>query len=1002
MIRNLYEVLSKTVNPVSRKEPVPSDVQTYSAEELVDKDQLGRDALGEYGGMTLREKRTVKTINPKNLKGWGGKNLVEVFSHAKPWQKKLVATYKKSEPTTPGNIIIVDGNMVVDGHHRAMAAILADRTIQCIDLNESLNEAAKSASKEKPKAKPVPREEPILAIKLVDGKKTRDTIAVDFIGGGHYYAYPDLIPKGEVWIEQDLAPDEQVDILVHELVEFALMSRGGMTYTPAHNLANKLEKVFRGFEGRWKTKQAPEGDKKVEEGLIAESYNNALQPFIRYLNAGIDPHDFGHLLNDFFEDEGIESPEGFDEDEPFEFPSSKEFEQYRKPFISWVEDKLSTNPGLSDALAPTYLFMNGATLIPRQTWLIHFSDDADDIARNGFEYGAEDFTALGLTTHLSEKRRKSKPGWNFAFTADDRSVRIGSKKYGKSAVLFQSAGVEAFHDGDNESQVVFWGPNVKERFYLHNEGGDWRVQDPRTDKVLFTSENIFDTIKWVQANHGQYRKVITNDQKATPIQPTPKADREKLLAKTPERTPQPFESEGEPVATAPAPATPAPPKIMPGTKAQVYDAANLLQRDNIPVKGALHFVATADDEVVGAIFGSSRKGANGYYIVRFDLAVDRSYRRQGIARALIAKMMEKITAFSEKNKAKVIVRVDVAHTAIESILHSYRFNYDGKFYEMTITPSEKVAETETPKGTCPKCGLAKHSAIPHLCSKGRSKWGAKGGKFTTPERPAYKTKPVTESGNLESVKPMSLEKAKKIASKLKDFAMPGSRWWFEYHCNEAHDSGDTPAWYRSHEIVTVIAPMNYDEGYDGTDFDERGRDGMPLVYRARWSDGFEWDVWEDELCKSPKGFCRPDPPVDPTGKTMKPKDAKKFPNVKVFGQVKESEGEEDLLTIVQNTASNTHPDDHLPADYTWARNKAFSTETLTHMMPGGLAGWKSWLQDECKQMPHQWDKLAKTDEIQDPVIISPGHIWDGWHRIAAAIVNGHKTIPAIVGKLHAH
>ena len=34
-------------------------------------------------------------------------------------------------------------------------------------------------------------------------------------------------------------------------------------------------------------------------------------------------------------------------------------------------------------------------------------------------------------------------------------------------------------------------------------------------------------------------------------------------------------------------------------------------------------------------------------------------------------------------------------------------------------------------------------------------------------------------------------------------------------------------------------------------------------------------------------------------------------------------------------------------------------------------------------------------------VISPGHIWDGWHRIAAAIINGHATIPAIVGRLNA-
>lgn len=115
-----------------------------------------------------------------------------------------------------------------------------------------------------------------------------------------------------------------------------------------------------------------------------------------------------------------------------------------------------------------------------------------------------------------------------------------------------------------------------------------------------------------------------------------------------------------------------------------------------------------------------------------------------------------------------------------------------------------------------------------------------------------------------------------------------------------------------------------------------------------------------------------------------------------------AEGEEaPLLTIVKQYASNAHPDDHVPEDFSWERDKAFNVRNLQHFMPGGVAGWKSWLSNEVNDVPGQWDKLAKTTKIDDPVIISPGHIWDGWHRIAAAIVNGHTTIPAIVGKLNA-
>jgi hypothetical protein len=714
------------------------------------------------------------------------------------------------------------------------------------NLYEVLAEAdsePKAKSKEKPKAKPVPHEEPLLTVKLVDGKKTRDSIAVDFIGGGHYYAYPDLIPKDEVWIEQDLAPDEQADILVHELVEYALMSKGGMTYTPAHNLANKLEKVFRNFEGRWKTKQAPDGDKKVEEGLIAESYSMGLMAFLKYLKAGIDPHDFAHEIESFYEDLGEDPPESFDVDEPYNFLDTPEFAEVKDKFVRYLETHIS--PNMADL--PTYLFLSGAKLLPRQTWLIHFSDDAGDIAENGFEFGAEDFTQIGLTTHMTDNKRRQGHGWNFALKANDRDVKLASKKYGEEAVMFQSAGVEAYHQGDNEQQVVFWGPNVKERFYLQNDGGDWVVKNPLTDKELVRSESIFDAIGWVEQNHAQYRKAITNNQKAKPIQPTPKADRERLLAKTPEKTPQPFEAVAEANSNHTFTA-------YHGTARQF--AAFKLSNEGQFGPG-VYLASTFDD---AKEFGWNSQAANedGNKTAPIQvLKVKVSFKNPVYGKG--DGIIDEVTNITGETLWPKI-NAKLQKLGHDGLVITFP---DGKREYVAFNPSQVkilnrsvVKEAENVPGTCPKCGLAKHRSIPHLCSKGRSKWGAKGGKFTTPERPAFKTKAVTE-------------------------------------------------------------------------------------------------------------------------------------------------GEEDLLVVVKQYASNKHPDDHLPEDYHWARDKAFNTEGLIHMMPGGLAGWRSFLGDAVKESPDKYAKLSKTEKIDDPVILSPGHIWDGWHRIAAAIVNGHKTIPAIVGKLNA-
>lgn len=711
------------------------------------------------------------------------------------------------------------------------------------DLYRTLSEAAKDKpkSKDKPKAKPIPREEPILTVKLVDGKKTRDTIAVDFIGGGHHLVYPEFIPKDEVWIEQDLAPDEQADILVHELIEYALMKQG-MTYTPAHNLANKLEKVFRGFEGRWKTKQAP-GAEKVEEALLVEAYNNALPAFIKYLNGGVDPYDFAHLLDEFFEEEGVEVPESYDETSPFDFLETPEFGELKDHFTGWLQKHISEDGSHSDATMPTYLFMSGASLVPRQTWLIHFSNDADEIARDGFKYGAEDFSAIGLTTHFTDEVRKSGPGWNFAFKADDRrGVRGGIGKYGKQAVLFQSAGVDAYHEGDNEQQVVFWGPTVKERFLLQNDGGDWVVKHPSTDKELVRSENIFDVIGWVKAYHGQYRKVITNAQVAKPIQPTPKADRERLQAVKPERTPLPFEAVNEANSNHTFVA-------YHGTPVQ-FTAFKLSTEGQY---GPGVYLASDFDDAKEFGWNSQAANEEGNKTNPIQvLKVRVSFRKPVYGKG--DGIIDEVTNITGETLWPKI-NAKLQKLGHDGLIISYP---DGKREYIAFNPSQvkvlsrtTIKESQGDKGVCPKCGLQKHSVIPHLCPKGRSKWGMKGGRFTTPERRLYK--------------------------------------------------------------------------------------------------------------------------------------------------VKVDEGESSLLTLVKNVASNEHPDDHVPEDYHWTREKAFNPQSLIHMMPGGLAGWKSWLKDECRMVPGQWDKLAKTNKIEDPVVVSPGHIWDGWHRIAAAIVNGIKTIPAIVG-----
>jgi hypothetical protein len=46
---------------------------------------------------------------------------------------------------------------------------------------------------------------------------------------------------------------------------------------------------------------------------LTERYTTDLAYFVKYLKAGMRPHDFSHMLDDYYEN----PPEGFDADEPY-------------------------------------------------------------------------------------------------------------------------------------------------------------------------------------------------------------------------------------------------------------------------------------------------------------------------------------------------------------------------------------------------------------------------------------------------------------------------------------------------------------------------------------------------------------------------------------------------------------------------------------------------------------------------------------------------------------
>ena len=74
---------------------------------------------------------------------------------------------------------------------------------------------------------------------VVDGELVRDLFFIDFTEGGHDKVYK-FIPDGEIWIDDDVIPEERRFILLHEMHERYLMSQG-WNYSKAHKDSSRIE-----------------------------------------------------------------------------------------------------------------------------------------------------------------------------------------------------------------------------------------------------------------------------------------------------------------------------------------------------------------------------------------------------------------------------------------------------------------------------------------------------------------------------------------------------------------------------------------------------------------------------------------------------------------------------------------------------------------------------------------------------------------------------------------
>ena len=82
-----------------------------------------------------------------------------------------------------------------------------------------------------------------IQIWVVNGELVRDFFDINFAGGTHDKV-DSFVPKGEVWVSDDVSPRERRFILLHEIHERRLMGEG-RDYAFAHRSATKLEDYYR-------------------------------------------------------------------------------------------------------------------------------------------------------------------------------------------------------------------------------------------------------------------------------------------------------------------------------------------------------------------------------------------------------------------------------------------------------------------------------------------------------------------------------------------------------------------------------------------------------------------------------------------------------------------------------------------------------------------------------------------------------------------------------------
>lgn len=225
----------------------------------------------------------------------------------------------------------------------------------------------------------------------------------------------------------------------------------------------------------------------------------------------IDPYDFWSYVYTYLEEDGWSYQDMPDEMEWLEQGTNK------RDFIKWIkrnrilESWKSQDPGT----VPARYYFSRPTALPKGQWLVHHSD----VSFGKFDRGATmEHLALTWSANAPEKAGPKNLDdsvtdyervFAFAFAVeedeciarDGRYKCHGRPKYGKSMVLFQcDAAIEAYHEGDEETQAIFpigteynlhfiSGVEGEGSWWLHGESGEEDIEFPTIHALIEHLEN---------------------------------------------------------------------------------------------------------------------------------------------------------------------------------------------------------------------------------------------------------------------------------------------------------------------------------------------------------------------------------------------------------------------------------------------------------------------------------------------------------------------------------